>query len=133
KPSFSIKDNEVEIGMGIHGEKGISVEKMMPIDKLVDIMLDKIQEDFSIVGNKEVSVLINGLGGTPIEEQLIVFRRLSQRLKEMGCTVFMPHIGEFATSMEMSGFSISILKLDEELKRLLAAPCKTPFYTNYNK
>ncbi len=132
-PSFSINEDEVEIGMGIHGEPGISVEKMMPADKLVDIMVDRILDDYPLNCGDEVSVLINGLGATPLEEQLIVYRRVSQRLKDLGVTVYMPHIGEFATSMEMSGFSVSILKLDEELKRLLAAPCCTPFYTIANK
>ena len=81
----------------------------------------------------EVSVMVNGLGGTPLEEQLIVYRSVSSLLRQRGVTVVMPHIGEFATSMEMAGLSVTVFKLDEELKRLLRAPASTPFYTNANK
>jgi dihydroxyacetone kinase-like protein len=81
----------------------------------------------------EVSVLINGLGGTPLEEQLIVYRKVHALLSSLGVTVFMPHIGEYATSMEMQGLSVSVIKLDARLKELLKAPAITPFYTNLNK
>ena len=81
----------------------------------------------------EVSVMVNGLGATPLEEQLIIYRSVSALLRQRGVSVFMPHIGEFATSMEMAGLSVTVFKLDEELKRLLRAPASTPFYTNTNK
>ena len=81
----------------------------------------------------EVSVMVNGLGGTPMEEQLIVYRRVHQLLKDMGVRIVMPHIGEYATSMEMAGLSVTIFKLDAELKGLLQAPAESPFYTNSNK
>jgi len=77
--------------------------------------------------------MINGLGATPLEEQLIVFRKIHSLLKEKGVSVYMPHIGEYATSMEMAGLSLTIIKLDGELKELLAYPAKSPFYTNLNK
>lgn len=132
-PTFAIGEDELEIGMGIHGEKGISVEKMMTADEVADIVMSRLLADMPLAAGDEVSVMINGLGGTPTEEQFIVFRRVAQILQEKGVSIFMPHIGEFATSMEMAGLSVTLLKLDAELKELLQAPANTPFYTNANK
>jgi dihydroxyacetone kinase-like protein len=133
KPTFSINDDEIEIGMGIHGEKGIEVRKMISADEVARIAFERITADMDISAGDEVSVLINGLGGTPLEEQFIVYRKVHALLTEAGALVYMPHIGEFATSMEMQGLSVSIIKLDAELKELLRAPASTPFYTSLNK
>ncbi len=133
KPTFSIGEDEIEIGMGIHGEPGIEVSKMMSAEEIAAMMLDKITTDMPLEKGDEVAVMVNGLGGTPLEEQLIVFGCLHRMLEEKGVSVTMPHIGEFATSMEMAGMSATILKLDAELKELLRAPACTPFYTNANK
>jgi dihydroxyacetone kinase-like protein len=133
KPTFSIKDDEIEIGMGIHGEPGIELRKMMTADEIAESVLGRILDDMPIPEGGEVSVMINGLGATPTEELLIVYRKVHMLLAEKGIKVFMPHIGEFATSMEMAGLSVTVFRLDEELKALLQAPAKTPFYTNYNK
>jgi dihydroxyacetone kinase-like protein len=133
KPTFSIKDDEIEIGMGIHGEPGIEVKKMMSADDIAQVMMDKICADMPLSKGDEVSVLINGLGGTPLEEQFILFRKIHEILAGKGVSVYMPHIGEFATSMEMMGLSASVIKLDPQLKELLRAPASTPFYTNANK
>jgi dihydroxyacetone kinase-like protein len=133
KPTFSISDDEIEIGMGIHGEPGIEVKKMMTADEIARLMMEKISADMPLQRGDEVSVLINGLGATPLEEQFILYRGIHQILREQGVTVVMPHIGEFATSMEMAGLSASVIKLDGELKELLRAPASTPFYTNGNK
>jgi dihydroxyacetone kinase len=132
-PTFSIEEDEMEIGMGIHGEKGISIDKMTGADMLAERLLKIIDNDMPLKAGDEVSVMINGLGATPLEEQFIVYRKIYSLLREKCVSVFMPHIGEFATSMEMAGFSVTIFKLDEELKNLLEYPVKTPFYTNYNK
>lgn len=132
-PTFTIAEDEMEIGMGIHGEKGIEVCKMMTADEVAGVALNQILEDIPLTGKDEVSVMINGLGATPLEEQLIVYRAVYKRLKDMGVSVCMPHIGEFATSMEMAGLSVTIFKLDPQMKRLLQAPAYTPFYTNANK
>ena len=86
-----------------------------------------------LAAGDEVSVMVNGLGATPLEEQLIVYRRVHQLLEEMGVSIFMPHIGEFATSMEMSGLSVTVIKLDAQLRKWLRAPASSPFYTNENK
>ena len=133
KPTFQIENDQLELGMGIHGEKGISVQKMGTADEIADQMFDRLLADAQLKAGDEVSVMVNGLGATPLEEQFIVYRRIAQRLKELGVSVFMPHVGEFATSMEMAGLSVTLFKLDEELKELLRAPASTPFYTNTNK
>lgn len=119
--------------MGIHGEPGIEVRKMMTADEIAQTILDKITEDMPLNAGDEVSVMVNGLGATPLEEQLIVYRKLHMLLQEKGVQVYMPHIGEFATSMEMAGLSVTVIRLDEELKELLRSPASTPFYTNANK
>ncbi len=128
KPSFTLDETEMEIGMGIHGEPGIRRGALQSADDIVDEMLFPILEDLPYVEGDEVSVLINGLGATPKEEMYIMYRRINQVLNERGITVFKVYIGEFATSMEMAGASISILKLDDELKTLLAKPAHTPFF-----
>lgn len=132
KPTFSIGENEVEIGMGIHGEPGIEVRPMMTADEIVDVILEKILGDMPLVAGDAVSVMVNGLGATPREELLIAYRRIHQILGEKGVRLTMPHIGEFATSMEMAGLSVTVFKLDDELEALLRAPASTPFYTNEN-
>jgi len=128
KATFSIGEDEMELGMGIHGEPGISRTKLKPVDAVVSEMLDRILGDISIGRDDEISVLINGLGATPKEELYVAFRKVSAILTEKGARVFHPYIGEYATSMEMAGFSLSLFKLDDELKRLLAKPAKTPFF-----
>lgn len=133
KPGFTIADDEIEIGMGIHGEAGIEVRKMMRADEIAQLIVAKIEEDMPLTASDRVSVLINGLGGTPLEEQYIVYRTVHRLLAEQGVEVVMPHIGEFATSMEMAGLSVTVFKLDDELLELLRAPARTPFYTNINK
>lgn len=132
-PTFTIQDDELEIGMGIHGEKGIDVCKILTADEIASVILEKLLADILLKEGDEVSVMVNGLGATPLEEQMILYRAVHKQLNEMGVSVFMPHIGEFATSMEMAGVSVTIFKLDEELKGLLRAPAYTPFYTNANR
>lgn len=95
--------------------------------------MSTIVKDMPLADGDEVSVMVNGLGGTPMEEQLIVYRKVHQILSGMGVSVVMPHIGEYATSMEMAGLSVTIFKLDAQLKELLQAPAESPFYTNANK
>lgn len=132
KPTFTIKEDEIEIGMGIHGEPGIEVRSMMTADEITELIITKILEDMPVKGGETVSVMVNGLGATPKEELLIVYRRVYQLLTEKGIKLTMPHVGEFATSMEMAGLSITIAKLDNELESLMRAPAISPFYTNQN-
>ncbi len=133
KPTFAIADDEIEVGMGIHGEAGIEVKKMMKADEIADLIMEKLMTELPLSQGDEVSIMVNGLGGTPLEEQLILYRRIHQILTAKGVSVFMPHIGEFATSMEMAGLSVTMFKLDAQMKELLRAPANTPFYTNANK
>ncbi len=129
KPGFEIGAGEMEIGMGIHGERGIRRGPLLKADQIVDEMLPVILNDLPYESGDEVSVLINGLGATPKEELYVLNRRVSQILGERGITVFNTYVGEYATSMEMAGASVSLLRLDDELKRLLAKPASTPFFT----
>lgn len=133
KASFHVGENQIEVGMGIHGEPGIEVREMMTADEVAQTLLDKIVADMPLANGDEVSVMINGLGATPLEELLIVYRKVALLLQDRGISIHMPHIGEFATSMEMAGLSLTVMKLDAELKELLRAPASTPFYTNHNK
>ena len=133
KETFTIAPDEMELGMGIHGEPGIETCKMMTADEIAGTIMDKLTADMPLSAGDEVSVMINGLGATPMEELLIVYRAVHRYLSGLNVSVFMPHIGEFATSMEMAGCSVTIFKLDPELKQYLAAPASTPFYTNANK
>jgi dihydroxyacetone kinase-like protein len=133
KATFHIEEDQIEVGMGIHGEPGIEVHPMMTADQVARTLLDKITADMPLAGGEEVTVMINGLGATPLEEMLIVYRKVALLLQDRGVSIYMPHIGEFATSMEMAGLSLTVMRLDAELKELLRAPAATPFYTNYNK
>ena len=130
-PSFEIGDDEMEIGMGIHGEPGIRRGKLKSADEIVDEMMDPILKDIPYKAGDEVAVLINGLGATPLEEQYVMFRRVKQILDEKGIKVWHTYAGEYATSMEMAGASISLLRLDDELKGYMAAPADTPFFKQF--
>lgn len=128
KPGFTLGENDMEIGMGIHGEPGIHKGTLQSADQVVDSMLLPILEDLPYSKGDEVAVLVNGLGATPKDELYIVYRRIAAVLGEAGITAVKVYVGEFATSMEMAGFSISLIKLDGELKGLLAKPANTPFF-----
>lgn len=130
KASFSIGEDEMEIGMGIHGEPGIVRGKLQSADQVTDQMMEKILGDTECPSGSEVAVLVNGLGSTPKEELYIIYRRISQILQKRGINVFRVFVGEYATSMEMTGFSISLCKVDQEIGALLDKTAHTPFYMN---
>ncbi len=127
RANFSIKNGNMEIGMGIHGEPGIEKGPIKPADQIVEEMLLKILEDLPFENGDEVSVLINGLGATPLEELYIAYRKVDEVLSKKNMSIIKANLGEYATSMDMAGMSISLLKLDEELKKYLLMPCNTPF------
>ncbi len=130
KPGFEIGDDEMEIGMGIHGEPGIKREKLQPADQIAERMAAAIIEDVGIGAGDQVAVMVNGLGGTPLEELYLLFRKAHAVLEGVGASVYRPYIGEYATSMEMAGASFTFFKLaDDELVELLDAPAHTPFFT----
>lgn len=126
KSSFTLADDEVEIGMGIHGEPGTHRETLRTADETVDHLMDKILSDMPLASGDEVAVMVNGLGGTPLMELYIANRRVAELLDEKGVKVAKTYVGNYMTSLEMAGFSISVLKLDAELKELLLAPADTP-------
>lgn len=126
-PGFALGDDEIELGMGIHGEPGIWRKPMQRADPLVDEMVDMLLDERPD-GVSRVSVLVNSLGSTPYEELFILYRRLSERLAEAKLEIVRPLVGHFATSMEMGGASISLCWLDDDIEPLLAAPADSPFW-----
>lgn len=126
KPSFEISDDEMELGMGIHGEPGITRSKLMSADEIADVMLNNILTDIEISPNQEIALLVNGLGATPLEELFIVNRRLHLQLQKNNIPIYRTFVCEAATSMEMAGLSVSVMTLNSELKELLDAPAYSP-------
>jgi dihydroxyacetone kinase-like protein len=129
KPTFEIGEDEMEMGMGIHGEPGIWRDKLKPADPLTDEMVDRIFADLFPSQGDHWSVLVNSLGATPPEELYIMYRQVAHRLRDRGVTIVMPLVGRYATSMEMAGASITACRLDGEMERLLKAPCHCAFWT----
>ncbi len=127
-PTFEIADDEMEIGMGIHGEPGMRRGKLLPADDIANEMMDRLLEDQPLSSGDKVSVLVNSLGATPAEELYILYRTVKARLEAAGATIVMPLVGRYACSMEMAGVSFTICKLDDELESLLKAPCDCAFW-----
>ena len=130
KPTFEIKDDEIEIGMGIHGEPGIKREKLKPANDLVDDLYKRIIVDSKLKSNDNIAVMINSLGATPLEELYIVSKRINENLKNSKINNFKTYVGRYATSMEMAGMSITTLKLNDNLKKYLLANSSCPFWNN---
>lgn len=128
EPQFSIGDDEIELGMGIHGEPGIKRTKIMPADQLTDELMGRLLEESEIQSGNEVVVYINGLGSTTLLELLIVNRKVSKILEEKNIKIYDADVNSYCTTQEMGGFSISIMILDEELKVLYNAPANSPYY-----
>lgn len=129
KPSFEIGEHEVEFGMGIHGEPGIWRGSLKTADALTDEMLDRLLPELELSSDDRVAVLVNSLGATPAEELYIMYRRVAQVLGDRRISIVRPLVGRYATSMEMAGASITLMKLDVELEALLAAPANCPFWS----
>lgn len=125
KPGFELAEDEMEVGIGIHGEPGTHREPLKTADEITDMLLEQILADIDYSGS-EVAVMVNGAGATPLMELFIINNRIADVLKEKGITVYKTFVGEYMTSIEMQGFSISLLRLDDELKGLLDAPADTP-------
>ncbi len=125
KPGFELSDTEMEIGIGIHGEPGTHRDTLKSADEIVSGLMDKILEDIDFAGH-EVAVMINSAGGTPLMELFIVNNKVSDILAEKGVKVYKTFVGNYMTSIEMAGFSITLLRLDDELKGLLDAEVDTP-------
>lgn len=127
KPGFVLGEDEVEIGMGIHGEPGVNREKMSSARDIARRLTSHIFQDMDFSGS-EVAVLVNGLGGTPLMELYILYNEVEEILCEKGIGIFKAYVGNYMTSLEMAGCSVTLLKLDDELKHYLTAPANTPAF-----
>jgi phosphoenolpyruvate---glycerone phosphotransferase subunit DhaK len=126
KPTFEIGDDEMEIGVGIHGEPGRRRAKLAPADEIVQLLVDPILEEGLFDSGDEALLFVNGLGGTPLLELYIVYRKVAEMLESRGVRVTRNLVGSYITSLDMAGTSITLLKLDDELTRLWDAPVHTP-------
>lgn len=128
KPMFTLPEDEVYLGMGVHGEPGLKSIKLTNAKDIVTEMMDAILEDLSFESGDEVLTFVNGMGSTTLMELLVIYKEVDSILKSDGITTFKPLVGEYITTQEMAGFSISLCRADDELKRLWAAPVSVPFF-----
>ncbi|MGL6210294.1 MAG: dihydroxyacetone kinase subunit DhaK [Paracoccaceae bacterium] len=129
KPTFHIGEDEMEMGMGIHGEPGVWRGPLRPADAIADEIMDRLLADMPLAAGDRVSILVNSLGATPPEELYILYRIVKARLDAAGAEVVMPLVGRYATSMEMTGVSFTLIKLDAQLEGYLKAPCDCAFWS----
>ena len=127
-PTFTLAEDEMEYAVGHHGEPGTVKIKMRSADEITEMMVKEVLNDLPFHSGDEVTVLINGLGGTPQLELFICYRKVKKILEQKKIKVYKPFVGQFFTALEMAGFSVTLMKLDEELKTLLSAPADTPCY-----
>ncbi len=125
KPGFDLTDEEMELGIGIHGEPGTERKALQSADEIVDYLMEKILKDMDPKSGDEVVVMVNGAGATPPMELYILNRRVNQILAEKGVKIFKTFVGDYMTSIDMAGASITLLKVDDELKELLVAEADT--------
>ncbi len=126
--SFDLPDGEMEIGIGIHGEPGIHRGPLESADQITERLVGALVADLGLASGDRVAVLVNGMGATPLEELYVMYRRVHQLLAEIAVSIERKYIGEYATSLEMAGASISLLKLDDARLALLDAPAASPFF-----
>lgn len=126
KPTFELGEDEMEIGIGIHGEPGRTRMKIKPADEIVDMLAEAILSDLPFKSGDRIIAMVNGMGGTPLIELYIVYRRLAQICQAKGITIERNLIGNFITSLEMAGTSITLLRADDEMLKFWDAPVKTP-------
>ena len=130
KPTFNLENDEIEIGMGIHGEPGIKREKLRKADLLVDDLCKIIFKDFELLSKDKVSIMINSLGATPLEELYIVSKRVNEIFSKLEINIVKSYVGRYATSLEMAGMSITVLKLNDDLSKALLDHSECPFWIN---
>jgi len=131
KPSFDLAEDEIEIGIGIHGEPGVNREKISSVNEISDKLLGKILAEGIYNAGDEVAVMVNGMGGTPLMELFVANKHIAEVLADKGIKVYKTIVGNYMTSLDMEGFSITLLKLDADLKPLLDAPADTPAFTQF--
>jgi len=125
KPNFTIEDNTMEVGIGHHGEPGIAVMATLPAAQMAGLMVERILEDLPFGGGDDVAVLISGLGATPVMEQYVLFGHVAEMLRARGITPRLNYVGNYFTSLEMMGVSLTVMRLDAELDRLLRRPARS--------
>ncbi len=125
-PTFSLNDDEIEFGVGIHGEPGIAREKIATAEELAVRMIDLITKDLPIVAGDEVALMVNGLGGTPLQELYLLNNSVANALENKNIKIYKTFVGNYMTAIDMAGASLSLLKLDDELKGYLDASADTP-------
>ncbi|MDT7588313.1 MAG: phosphoenolpyruvate---glycerone phosphotransferase subunit DhaK [Pseudonocardiales bacterium] len=123
-PLFDLPADEIEMGVGIHGEPGRRREKMMPADAIVDELLEAVVSDLPFNSGDGVALMVNGLGGTPISELYLLYRRAHNQLADRGISVRRSYVGEYCTSLDMAGASITLVRLDDEIDGLLGEPAE---------
>lgn len=127
-PSFDLPEGKMEVGIGIHGEPGIHRGDLETADEIAERLVTAIADDLSLAGGERVAVLVNGLGATPLEELYVLFRAVHRLLGDRDVEIVKSYVGEYATSLEMAGASVSVLKLDDARLELLEAPAESPFF-----
>ncbi len=127
EPTFTLDEGEMEIGIGIHGERGVRRGPLDPADSIADELFATISDDLGLSSGDSIAVLVNGLGATPLEELYILARRVSQRCNAGGIILERTYVGEYATSLEMAGASLTVVRLDDRIRHLLAQPASSPF------
>lgn len=129
EPTVDLGANEIELGIGIHGEPGVERTELQPADEITDRLTADLLDDLDIAEDNEVVAMVNGLGGTPLSELYIVARRLDQVLADRNIDIWDIWVDEYCTSLDMAGCSITLLELDDELRELLEHPASTPGLT----
>jgi len=127
-PLFELGDDEMEMGVGIHGEPGRRREKLASANEIVDELVEAVVEDLPYTQGDDVALMINGLGGTPISELYILYGRAHEQLESRGIHVRKNYVGEYCTSLDMAGVSVTLVKLDDDLVSLLEAPAEIPIH-----
>ncbi|WP_336331445.1 dihydroxyacetone kinase family protein [Pseudomonas putida] len=133
EPTFTLNVGEMEIGVGIHGESGVEKGPIQSADQIAASLFNSINAELQLETDDRVAVLVNGLGATPLEELYLLYGAVNARVAATGAAVVLNFIGQYATSLEMAGASISLLKLDAELEELLMAPAESPFFRPGNR
>jgi len=128
EPSFEVPEGEMEVGIGIHGEPGVHRGPLETSDEITERLVTALVADLELTAGDRVAVLVNGMGATPLEELYVMYRHVHKMLADRGVTIARRYVGEYATSMEMAGASISLLKLDDARLALLDAPAASPFF-----
>ena len=129
EPTFDLGDDEIELGIGIHGEPGTERTEMMSADEITEHLTERVLDDLDLEAGQEILTLVNGMGGTPLSELFVVNRKLQAVVDDAGLETWDAWVGDYMTSLDMMGCSITVCAVDEELKELLAAPADTPGLT----